>query len=147
MGILLAATVLESNKKKGGFYMTYWIMLFISFTILISTGIVIWKKKIKDDDMENNDFIGVIIIGCIALIVLIPFAIDLPSAIRGGQEIYVNELPTRYNLGTHFSYVETDNEELKNLKLGNWENYEKYGKYRIRHTEPIKFVLKIEKLD
>lgn len=127
--------------------MTYWIILIILFTVLIAVGIFIWKKKIKDDNMEKEDFMSAIFIGSISLVAFIIFAIDLPSAISGGKEIYVNELPTRYSLGSTISFVETDNEALKHLKLGNWNKYEKYGNYRIRYTEPIKFVLEIEPLD
>lgn len=75
------------------------------------------------------------------------FDIDLPSAIMGGKEIYVDELPTVERWTSNISFIRTDNEELKHLKLGNWEHYEKYGNYCIRYTEPIKFVLEIKPLD
>lgn len=127
--------------------MDYWFFLIALSVTLIAIGLFIWKKRIKDDDMTNEDLTACILIGCLVLAFLIPFVIDLPSAINGGQEIYVNELPVCYSFGTHISYIETDNEELKHLKLGNWNKYEKYGNYCIRYTEPIKFVLEITPID
>ena len=127
--------------------MQYWIVTIGLFIAVVVIGIFIWKKSKKEDAMADEDFRLLIVLGSLVLLCLIPFAIDLPSALSGGQEIYVNELPTRYDVGTFLSFVETDNEQLKHLKLGEWEKYEKHGNYRIKHTKPIKFVLDIEPLD
>lgn len=126
--------------------MIYWTLTICLFVVIVIIGIVIWKKGIKDNNLETDDFKSIIAIACLLLLLFIPLAIDLPSAICGGQEIYVTELPTRYDVGTYLSFLETDNEQLKHLKLGEWEKYEKYGNYRIKYTKPIKFVLDIEPL-
>lgn len=127
--------------------MQYWISTICLFVIIAVIGLVLWKKGIKDDDMEPDTFKTLIVLGCILLLVFIPFAADLPSALSGGQEIYVNELPTRYIIGTHISYVKTDNKQLKHFKLGEWEKYEKYGNYRIKYTKHFKFVLAIDSVE
>lgn len=129
--------------------MQYWILTIGLFIIIIVIGIiiVILKKRMKDDKATSDDFKTLIVLGCVVIICFIPFAIDLPSALCGGDEIYVNELPTRYIYGSCLSIVETDNEQLKHLKLGEWEKYEKYGNYRIRYTKPIKFMIDIEPIE
>lgn len=127
--------------------MAYWIFTICLFITIVIIGMVIWKKGIKDDDLEPDIFKSLIVLACFCLLFFIPLAIDLPSAICGGQEIYVDELPTVEHWGTHISFIKTDNKELKHLKLADWEMYEKCGNYRIKYTKPIKFVLKIEKLN
>ncbi|NDO20294.1 hypothetical protein FMM68_11620 [Lachnospiraceae bacterium MD329] len=107
---------------------------------------MIWKKRIKDDDMENDVFGVIIFVACVSFICLIPFSIDIPCALRGGQEMYVNELPSYTGFGK-FQRTITDNEELKRLKGCNWAFSEKYGDYRICYTKVTKIVLDIEKLD
>ncbi len=128
--------------------MVYWILLIISLAVLTAIGIYIWvKEKVYYENIEKGDFAALIIIGGIALAGFVTLSIDLPSAIMGGKEIYVDELPTVERWTSNISFIRTDNEELKHLKLGNWEHYEKYGNYCIRYTEPIKFVLEIKPLD
>lgn len=127
--------------------MTYWGLLIIFLAVLIAIGIFIWKKRIKDDDMENKDFITLIVIAAIVFVLTVILSIDIPNALSGGKEIYVNELPTSYMLGQYISYVVTDNEELRHLKGVNWNKYEKNGNYRIRYTKFTKFVLGVEKVE
>ena len=85
------------------------------------------------------------------LVVVLSFlaflSIDIPSALSGGEEIYVNELPTRIAFSINIVYVDTDDEILKQLKGCDWNKYEKYGNYRIRYTKFNKIVLDIERLD
>ena len=131
--------------------MQYWIftigLLVIIIAIIITILILLLKKGIKDNDENLDNFKTFVILGCISIVCFLPFAIDLPSALCGDEEIYVNELPTRHNCGGYLSTVKTDNKQLKHLKLGEWEKYEKYGNYRIRYTKPIKFVLDIEPIE
>lgn len=127
--------------------MEYWILLSFFLAILIVIGVTIWKKRIKDDDMENKDFIALIVIAGIVFVLTVILSIDIPNALSGGQEIYVNELPTSYKVTNYISYAVTDNEELRHLKGVDWNKYEKNGNYRIRYTKFTKFVLDIEELD
>lgn len=127
--------------------MEYWILLSFFLAILIVIGVTIWKKKIKDDDMENKDFIALIVIAGIVFVLTVILSIDIPNALSGGQEIYVNELPTSYRVTNYFSYAVTDNEELRGLRGVDWNKYEKNENYRIRYTKFTKFVLDIEELD
>lgn len=126
--------------------MAYWILTICLFITIVIIGIVIWKKGIKDDNLEPDTFKSLIFASCFLLLFFIPLTIALPSAICGGQEIYVTELPTVKGFG-RFTYIETDNEELKHLNLVAWDMYEKYGNYRITYTKPIKFMLDIEKIE
>lgn len=127
--------------------MEYWILLSFFLAILIVIGVTIWKKRIKDDDMENKDFIALIVIAGIVFVLTVILSIDIPNALSGGQEIYVSELPTSYRVTQYFSYAVTDNEELRGLRGVDWNKYEKNGNYRIRYTKFTKFVLNIEELD
>lgn len=126
--------------------MIYWIFLIGSFIVLVISLFFIWKKRIKDDDMENETLGVTIFIACVSLICLITFSLDIPCALRGGQEMYVNELPSYIGCG-RFRRTITDNEELKHLNGCTWDAYEKYGNYHIRYTKITKVVLDIEKLD
>lgn len=127
--------------------MQYWILTIGLFASIMVIGIILLKKGIKDKNIKSEDFKIFIVLGCIAIVCFIPFAIDLPSALNGGQEIYVNKLPTCHNCGGYLSFLKTDNEQLKHLKLGEWKKYEKYRNYHIRYTKPIKFVLDIEPIE
>lgn len=127
--------------------MTYWILLIVFIAVLIAIGLFIWKKRIKDDDMENSDFITLIVIASVVFVLTVILSIDIPNALSGGKEIYVNELPTSYRITQYFSQTVTDNEELRHLKGVDWNKYEKNGNYRIRYTKFTKFVLSIEKVD
>lgn len=127
--------------------MIYWILTISLFIAIAVVGLILWKKYVKHKNISSDDFKDLIIIGCFLSVLFVPLAIDLPSALCGGREIYVNELPTRCVISKSLSYVKTDNKELKHLKLGNWERYEKYGNYRITYTIPIKFVLNIELIE
>ena len=135
------------NYLERKFNMFYWITLIILLVLLLAIILYIWRKKIVKKEMENDIFGSLIVVGCMLSLAALLLSIDIPSALKGGQEVYVNELPTYHYAGHLYSHIETDNEELKNLKFGNWNKYEKYGHYRIRYTKFIKFVLDIEKLD
>ena len=130
--------------------MLYWIsfiILFVSSLAVLLCLLHMLKNKRKHDYMEKETFVVFIVIFCVILFFLIYMSTDIPSALSGGQDLYVNELPTRIVFGPHVSYVDTDNEELKHLSGCDWNAYEKYGNYHIRYTKHTKFVLDIEKLD
>ncbi|MCI8979866.1 MAG: hypothetical protein HFE52_04275 [Clostridia bacterium] len=127
--------------------MGYWIILIILFIILIGILFFGWKKIIVDKNTDKEVLGGLVFFICMLLVFLIPLSIDIRSALKGGQEIYVNELPTRRTWGAFSSYIDTDNEVLKDLIGCNWNVYEKYGNYHIRYTKFTKFVLDVEKLD
>lgn len=127
--------------------MTYWILLIVFIAVLIAIGLFIWKKRIKDDDMENRDFITLIVIASVVFVLTVILSIDIPNALSGGKEIYVNELPTSYRITQYFSQIVTDNQDLRHLKGVAWNKYEKNGNYRIRYTKFTKFVLSIEKVN
>ena len=65
-------------------YMIYWIFLIGSFIVLVISLFFIWKKRIKDDDMDNETLGVTIFIACVSLICLITFSLDIPCALRGG---------------------------------------------------------------
>lgn len=130
--------------------MLYWISLiffFLSALAILLYILYLLRKKRKYDYMKKDVFIAFIILFCVVLFFLIYMVTDIPSALSGGQDLYVNELPTRLDLGAHISYIDTNNKELKHMIGVNWNAYEKYGKYHIRYTKHTKFVLDIEKLD
>lgn len=126
--------------------MLYWIIFIILF---ISFGFIIFdilRKKIKKESIEKITLGISISLACILLSLIILFCMDIPSALSGGEEIYVNELPTTVNYLTIRKHY-TDNKELRHLKGRDWNKYEKYGYYRIRYTKLTRFVLSVEKLD
>jgi cbb3-type cytochrome oxidase subunit 3 len=132
--------------------MTYWITLTVLFVSLIFITLYLlymFKKKRRKDPPEQDVFVAFIVFFWTVLFFLIPLCIDIPSALRGGEEIYVTELPTRtsWSLTSPYLYMQTDNEALRHLKGCNWNNYEKHGNYLIHYTEFTKFVLDIKKLD
>lgn len=127
--------------------MCYWIYLIIALICLVSSIIYMMYRKLIKNHMNKADFITLIIIMIISGFFTIILSIDIPSALNGGERMYVSELPERRNFGAYISYVITDNEELKLLKNGDWNKYEKYGDYCIRYTKFTKIVLNIEKLN
>lgn len=64
--------------------MIYWIFLIGSFIVLVISLFFIWKKRIKNDDMDNETLGVTIFIACVSLICLITFSLDIPCALRGG---------------------------------------------------------------
>lgn len=103
--------------------MFYWILLiisFISFIAIVSCILYTLYKKQKYGIFKKDDFAAYIIILCLVLCLFVPVCIDLPSALRGGQEVYVDEVPTVIKYTPHFSHVETDNEILKQIKGCDW---------------------------
>lgn len=128
--------------------MVYWVSLSLALVCLTcSIAYIVWEGKIGYQCADKGDLITVIIVAVISLFVTINLSIDLPSALSGGEKIYVGELPERQYFGQYISYVITDNEDLRHLKGGAWDKYDKYGNYCIRYTKFIKIVLDIEKLD
>ena len=127
--------------------MTYWICLLSLFIILIVFLYFIWKMKIKDKDMETGKFIMSVTFICILLFFLTVLCLDIPSALSGGESVYVNELHISYSYWKCFWFVITGNEKLMYLKFDNLNKYDKNGNYRIRYTKFNKIVLAIEKLD
>ena len=129
--------------------MWYWFALSLMFALLIGFGLFtfIRVKKHKDEEPERNELTACIIIDVIILIPFIMLCIDIPSALSGGETLYVTELPMCYSYGHFCNYVVTDNEELRHLKGPNWNRYEKYGDYRISYTRFTKFVLSVDELD
>lgn len=128
------------------FIMTYWITLILSLIILLPLAFYLWKKKIKDGNRKKEacPFCTALLFAFLCATVIL--SVDIPNAINGGETMYVNELPTYVYFG-QLSHIVTDNDELRRLKCFNWNEYEKYGNYRIRYTKLTKFVLDIEKLD
>ena len=64
--------------------MIYWIFLIGSFIVLVISLFFIWKKRIKDDDMDNETLGVTIFIAGVSLICLITCSLDIPCALRGG---------------------------------------------------------------
>lgn len=130
--------------------MFYWILLIISFIGLIaivSCILYTLHKKRKYGIFEKENFAAYIGILCLVLFLFVPACIDLPSALRGGQEVYVDEVPTVIMYTPHFSRVETDNEILKHIKGCYWQSLDKNKNYRVRYTKCFKFALDVEQLD
>lgn len=126
--------------------MLYWIILITLFIVLIGILFFIWKKRMWDRDMDREVFGGLVFIICVLMVFIIPLSIDIPDAIKGGQEMYVDKLPSYSGYG-RFRRVITDNDKLSKLTGCNWSLYEQYGNYHIRYTKFTKFVLDVEKLD
>lgn len=127
--------------------MSYWICLIILFIMFVFIVFIIWKEKQQKSELESNTVAILILITFIILSLTILLSIDMPSALNGGEVIYVSELPTTVNYGLVIQKNFTDNEELQYLRGCNWNRYEKYGNYRIRYTKLTKIVLDVEKLD
>lgn len=126
--------------------MLYWISFIILFINLGAIIFYILRKKIKKESMEKSTLGILISFACILLSLIVLFGMDIPSALSGGEEIYVNELPTTVNYFVT-SRTYTDNKELRHLKGRDWDKYDKYGYYRIRYTKLTRFILDVEKLD
>lgn len=126
--------------------MEYWIFLGCLFLLLIILIISAYKNLCEINTENNVRFFVPFITMCCVLAITALFAADIPSAIRGGEEVYVNELPDFVSLHL-VPIVVTDNEVLKSLRFYPVNNYEKYGNYRIRYTKLTRCVLAIEDLD
>lgn len=127
--------------------MIYWISLVFLFIVFVFFVFIIWKEKPKSDESESNIFFVLKLIAYTILLIFILLCIDIPSALNGGEEMYVNELPRTIYSGTVIQQTYSDNKELNRLRGCNWNAYEQYGSYRIRYTKLTKYVLDVEKLD
>lgn len=128
--------------------MEYWFCLgLVSVYFICCLVYLLWQRKTGLQYSDKGNLITVAAVGAAALICAVVLSVDVPSAVSGGEKIYTNELPRRLTWSPHISFVITDNEDLKRLKGGNWNKYDKYGNYCIRYTKYIKVVLDIEKLD
>jgi len=122
-------------------YMSYWITLVILCVFACGLIYFMWRERAKKEVCY-----AITALLCIPFLFIVIMGLDIPNALKGGEEIYVNELPERIGTG-RISYTITDDDTLRHLQGCNWNKYEKYGNYRIRYTKLTKFVLDVEKLE
>lgn len=131
--------------------MMYWgflIFLLVLLALVIS-ALIYYIKKVIDRREEGDDIDAIKFFACVVVLLIgftIFHAVDIPSALSGGEMMCVDELPRRIGSGRIKQFI-TDNPELKELTGYDPNNYEQYGHYHIRYTKIHKFVLDIEKID
>lgn len=129
----------------------YVVTLILCGLSTIATGLLLINaiRKIIKGTAENEDKLTLVTMIVPMLLIstaFVAYCIDIPSALKGGETVYTNELPeTTYAM--HSWHTISDNPELKHLQGCRFDKYEKYGNYRIRYTKLNRLVLEIEKLD
>lgn len=124
--------------------MGYWLLILIIFVLLTAlismAGYSFVKKDMGEFHLSLFAIIPVLIFG-------IYFGIDIPSAIEGGQAIYVDRRPEVLPvMSLHVVYA--DNGQ-RFLDFGGYKpnKYEQDASYCITYTKFTKTVLKIEKVE
>lgn len=124
--------------------MQFWLLLIVYLAII--TILII----LAINSSKNADSKGIVIsavIGCIITFVLsVPLIIDVPSAIRGGETLYLDSFPKIYEIGNHhICAAVTDDITLYSLGKYNSDKYEQDAQYCIKYTKFFKIILDIEK--
>lgn len=123
--------------------MGYWLFLLLLFTLMTLTIVTLYLEKKKDDDC---DFGAGIIACCLTGVMLIGLCIDIPSALAGGQKIYVNEIPQVLNTG-HSQFICAGGKCFISYSGFNPADYEPDTQYCISYTKFTKSFLDIEKVE
>lgn len=124
--------------------MGYWIVLILLFIIFIITVFFAWYSRSVNRD-PGNFFLSTLC-GCILGALLIVLALDIPSALSGGREIYVDGFPEITQM-QFVSFAEVDGELLFALESYRPEEGEQDAKYRVSYTRFTNSILDIEKVD
>lgn len=123
--------------------MGYWFFLLILFALMALMIFMLYSEKKKDNDCYFGAGIAVC---CIIGVMLIGLCIDIPSALAGGQKIYVNDVPQVVNTG-HFQFVCAGGKCLISYSGFNPADYEPDTQYCISYTKFTKSFLDIEKVE
>ncbi|MBP3360739.1 MAG: hypothetical protein J6N52_07805 [Clostridia bacterium] len=124
--------------------MRYWSFILIIFVILGFMIFFAWDSIAKEKNLAN--FWISIVCACLVGIFGVYFGRDIPNALAGGQEMYIDKLSDV--VMTHNLYIIRANG--KHLISFNGFNPEKYGqntRYRIKYTKFTNSVLDIEKVE
>lgn len=124
--------------------MGYWIALILLFIMFIITVFFAWYSKALDRD-PGNFFLSTLC-GCILGALFIVLALDIPSALSGGREIYVDGFPEIIQM-KFVSFAKVDGELLLALESYKPEEGEQDAKYRVSYTRFTNSILDIEKVD
>ncbi|MDO5398608.1 MAG: hypothetical protein Q4G33_11845 [bacterium] len=124
--------------------MGYWIFLLCVVLLLIGVIVFAWYSKVKDNDEEQF----VLCIGCICVLAffVIYFGLDIPSALSGGQEVYVDKFPDIASM-RYFQLIEVDGVNFLSFSGFNSDKYEQDAAYCIRYTKLTRTILSIEQIE
>lgn len=123
-------------------YMGYWCFIVLTFLIFAAAIIFFCYRKIKKQ--ETN--VDIIICACVFGLTFFIFGIDIPSALSGGEKVYVEKFPHIEKL--QFTVMlNVDGELLFSFRDYDPEKYEQDAEYCITYTKFTKSVLNIEKLE
>lgn len=124
--------------------MGYWIVLILLFLMFIITVFFAWYSKSINRD-PGNFFFSALCCGILGALFIV-LALDIPSALSGGREIYVDGFPEITQM-EFVSFAEVDGELLFALKSYRPEEDELDAKYRVSYTRFTNSILNIEKVD
>lgn len=124
--------------------MGYWFLIIFIFTILSAMIFCTYYLKVKNEDKET---MGLSILSiCFALSLTVYFGIDIPYALNGGQEIYVDKFPAVASMEC-FQLINTGEQQFISFKSYNPDKYEQDAEYCITYTKFTKIILNIEKVE
>lgn len=124
--------------------MGYWLLIVIIFAFLAAMICAAWYSFAKKKDIE--DFRMSIFAIILIFVFGIYFGIDIPSAIGGGQKLYVDRRPEMLPfMSLHVVYANGQ----RFIDFGNYnpDKYEQDGRYCISYTKFTKTILKIQKAE
>lgn len=123
--------------------MGYWV--FLLFLLIMATVLSICLYKVKKEDDDSIVGMGMFVC-CMLGLALIGLIIDIPSALAGGEKIYVDKFPKVVQMqGVHL--VSINEHDLISFRGYNPDKYEKEAWYCISYTKYTKSVLDIEKVE
>ncbi|MBP3361607.1 MAG: hypothetical protein J6N52_12170 [Clostridia bacterium] len=124
--------------------MGYWIFILMIFAILGLMIFFAWHSITKEKDLDN---LRISIIGiCLVGILSVYFGIDIPNALAGGQEIYVDKFPDVVNTN-HLQFIGANGKYFISFVNYNPEKYEQNAEYHITYTKFTNSILDIEKVE
>ena len=124
--------------------MGFWAMLvFIAVMLVISIVCLVKLNQEKKEPVIRGCAVFAIVILSIMTAFL---GINIPDAIRGGQEIYVQEAPRVFRMQI-MNIVFADGRKFISFDGYDSDDYEEGALYRIRYTKISKIILDIEKVE
>ena len=124
--------------------MGYWIYIFTIFAIFAFMIFFAWHLKTKEKDSDHFRLSVVSI--CMSGMLSLYFGIDIPNALTGGQELYVDKFPVVVKT-QHMQLVGANGEFFISFGGYNPDKYEQNAKYRITYTKFTHSILDIEKVE
>ena len=125
--------------------MGYWIWLMFLFIVFTSVFIMLIHTIKKGNGIKSESFVILVICNCVLGFFLICFGMDIPSALSGGQEMYVKGSP-QILIMEHSRWLCANGEMLFLVMKYDLDKNEPYAEYRITYTEFTNTVLAIEKV-